>query len=147
MVLKMFNPSLTDVRNFFFDVYAKSLLKQPLTELEKIAHNVIILHPEYHSILDNRQKYIQFQWLPEMGETNPFLHLSMHISILEQLSINQPIGIEELYNKLCIKFENAHNAQHELMDCLGEMLWQTGKNNTQPDINLYFNCIKKKLEK
>ncbi len=146
MAMQMFNPSLNDVRNFFFDIYAKSLLKQPLSELEKIAYKIILEHPEYHYILENRGKYLQFQWLPEMGETNPFLHLSMHMSIIEQLSINQPTGIIELYNKLLIKCK-PHNAQHELMECLGEMLWQAEKNKTLLDINLYLTCIKKKLEK
>ncbi|HMT02576.1 MAG TPA: DUF1841 family protein [Burkholderiales bacterium] len=142
----MFNPSLNDVRNFFFDIYAKSLLKQPLAELEKIAYKIILEHPEYHYILENREKYIQFQWLPEIGEINPFLHLSMHLSIIEQLSINQPTGIIDLYDKLLIK-SKPHHAQHELMDCLGEMLWQAERNKTLPDINLYLTCIKKKLEK
>lgn len=141
----MFNPSLDDVRNFFFDVYAKALLKQALTDLERIAYNVISEHPEYHYVLENRQKYMHFQWLPEIGETNPFLHLSMHISILEQLSINQPVGINKLYQKLCTKTKDPHQAQHALMDCLGEMLWQAGQHKIPPDINLYLACINKKL--
>lgn len=141
----MFNPSQTDVRNFFFIIVDKVTLRQPLTDLEKVAYSVILEHPEYQNILENPDKYLNFQWTPEMGQVNPFLHLSMHLTILEQLSINQPVGIKELYNQLCIKFADKHEASHQLIDCIGEMLWQAQYTNNQPDPQIYFNCINKKL--
>ena len=144
----IFNPSQSDVRNFFFDIIEKSQLGTPLTDLEKIAYSVILEHPEYKSVLNNRTKYIDYQWPIENGETNPFLHLSMHMTILEQLSIDQPIGIKGLYNELCSHFKDQrHLASHELMDCLGEMLWQAQSNRIAPDMQIYFNCINQKLGK
>ncbi len=92
----MFNPTQADVRNFFFDVFGKAKQNIALSDLEKIAYGVILEHPEYHEVLQNKDKYLEVQYLPEMGQTNPFLHLSMHLTIIEQLSINQPIGISEL---------------------------------------------------
>ncbi len=141
----MFNPSQQDVRNFFFDVYQKHREQQMLTDLEKIALSVVFEHPEYEKVLKNKDKFLTYQWLADDGETNPFLHLSMHMTILEQLSINQPIGIKTLYNDLCKKFETEHSAQHELMDCIAEMIWQAQKSHTAPDQNIYFECIKQKL--
>ena len=141
----MFNPSQADVRNFFFDVYVKGSLNQQLTDLEKIAHEVIVKHPEYYDILANREKYLEFKWLPEMGETNPFLHLSMHLTLIEQLSIDQPHGIKQLFANMCLKTQDEHKSAHEFIDCLGEMLWQAERNQTQPSMAVYFNCINKKL--
>ena len=141
----LFNPSQTDVRNFFFTTFEKNKINADLTDLEKIALSVILEHPEYEKYLSNRDKYTNHQWLPESGETNPFLHMSLHINVIEQLSINQPRGIVEAYQKLCLKFGDKHSASHELMDCIVEMVWQAQRNNTQPDMNLYFECINKKL--
>lgn len=143
----MFNPSQADVRNFFFDIIDKVNAKHQLSDLEKIAFSIILEHPEYKNILENRSKYLDYQWTVEMGETNPFLHLSMHMSIIEQISIDQPKGIKSLYNELKIHFKDQHKATHELMDCLAEMLWQAQSANTPPDMQIYFNCINKKLGK
>jgi hypothetical protein len=141
----MFNPTQADVRNFFFDVFSKVQQNITLTDLEKIAHSVILEHPEYHEVLANRDKYMDFQYLPEMGQTNPFLHLSMHLTIIEQLSINQPPGISELFRQMCQQTKDEHKAYHEIIDCLGEMIWQAQHNQTAPDVNVYFECINRKL--
>ena len=143
----MFNPSQLDVRNFFFDVYAKAQLKHELTDLEKIAYTIILTHSEYHSILADRNKYADYQWTVEMGQTNPFLHLSMHMSIVEQLSIDQPFGIKALYHELCTKSGDAHATEHEVMDCLGEMLWQAQNTRQAPDAQIYLSCLNRKLGK
>lgn len=141
----MFNPTQADVRNFFFDLFSKAQQNTTLSDLEKIAYSVILEHPEYHEVLRNKEKYINFQYPPEVGETNPFLHLSMHLTIIEQLSINQPTGITDLYKKMCLKFGDKHKASHEIIDCLGEMIWQAQQRHTSPDVNIYFECINKKL--
>lgn len=143
----MFNPSVTDVRNFFFDTFDKGNKNIALTPLEKIAFSIILEHPEYKNVLSNREKYIATNWLPEAGETNPFLHLSMHVSIIEQLSINQPFGVKELYNDLCQKLSDEHEAQHQVMDCLAEMIWQAQYNKMQPDPQVYLSCLRAKLGK
>lgn len=141
----MYNLNQFDVRSFFFDLQSKAEKKEPLTDLEKIAYSVILEHPEYNNILQNKDKYLEFKWSVENGETNPFLHLSMHLSILEQLSIDQPVGIKNLFEKLCKKFDNEHDSTHQLIDCLGEMIWLSQRNNTAPDPQIYFECINKKL--
>lgn len=143
----MFNPSVSDVRNFFFDAFEKGKNHQSLTDLEKFAYSIILEHPEYHKILCNRDKYLAQNWIPESGETNPFLHMSMHMSILEQLSINQPFGVKDFYLKLCSQYGNEHDAAHEVMDCLAEMVWQAQYSNMQPNPEVYLSCLRRKVEK
>lgn len=143
----MLNPSRAEARNFFFTAYNKGNAQQALTALEKITYGVIVEHPEYSHILANPDKYRDFTWSPTTGETNPFLHLSLHVSILEQLSINQPPGITPLYQELCATLANEHEAQHQVMDCLAEMIWQSQFTQMQPDPTIYLSCLRQKLGK
>jgi hypothetical protein len=93
--MSLYNPSRDQARQFLFDAWAKFKQNSPLTDLEKIAVEVIQMHPEYHAILDAPDRYMSQQYFPEMGETNPFLHISLHLSVIEQVSINQPIGMRK----------------------------------------------------
>lgn len=140
----MFNPSVEDVRNFFYDTYQKGSNREPLTDMEKIAFSVMLEHPEYQQILENKAKYFDSQWNVENGATNPFLHMSLHITIHEQLSINQPPGIKELYTEITKKYSDHHDAIHQMIDCLGEMIWHAQKNQQMPDVNIYFSCLRNK---
>jgi hypothetical protein len=85
------------------------------------------------------------QYFPEMGETNPFLHLSLHLSVIEQISINQPIGITQIYDKLRQQYNDKHLAYHDLIDCLAETIWQAQRNNVPLDSEHYLNLLKQKL--
>jgi hypothetical protein len=141
----MFNPTQSEVRQFFFDVYNKVQQNVQLSDIEKIAFQVIATHPEYNHILENVNKYKEFQWTPELEQTNPFLHMSMHITLYEQLSIDQPQGIRQAYNSLCKKYNDEHETQHQIIDCIGEMLWQAHRSNTQPSAEIYLSCINHKV--
>ena len=141
----MFNPSRQEARQFFFDAWHKHRDGQPLTPLESMALDVALMHPEYHAILDDTEKYLDRDYLPEFGETNPFLHMSMHLAINEQLSIDQPPGIRSAFDALRARHGSAHDALHEAMDCLAEMVWQAQRTGTAPDGRLYLECLKRKL--
>ncbi len=140
----MFNPSRDQVRQFFFDAWAKFRTGQPLTDLEAMAARHIGHHPEYQAVLENPDHYRDRNWPPELGETNPFLHLSMHLSIAEQLSIDQPTGVKARYLALAEKLGDEHAAQHAVMDCLAEMVWRAQRDNLPPDGVAYLLCIEKK---
>ncbi len=90
-----------------------------------------------------RERYQDKDYLPELGETNPFLHLMMHLTIEEQISIDQPPGIRAHFVRLTQKLESEHDAQHRMMECLSEMIWQAQHDRTQPDAALYFVCLEK----
>jgi Domain of unknown function (DUF1841) len=145
--MSLFNPSRDEVRAFFFDAWAKFKAQKPLTDLEKISMGVMHMHPEYHAILDTPELFQNQEYFPEFGETNPFLHMSLHLSILEQISINQPIGIAGIYEQLKLKHQDEHNAQHDILECLAETVWQAQRNNTALDANNYVQLLQQKVGK
>lgn len=142
--MALFNPSRDQVRQFFFDAWGKFKSQQPLSQLEGLAIEIIQMHPEYQPVLDAPERYLEQSYFPEMGETNPFLHMSLHLSILEQVAIDQPPGIAGFYEALQQKHGNKLDAQHDLMDCLAETIWQSQRNNTPMDAEAYINCIARK---
>lgn len=137
----MFKPSRDQARQLFFDTWRKYRQQEILSGMETITLEVILLHPEYHNLLDDAEQYRDKDYSPEMGATNPFLHMSMHIAIKEQLSINQPTGICERFEHLLKRTGNEHEAAHEMMECLAEMIWQAQRNQTTPDATIYFDCL------
>ena len=137
----MYNPSRAEARRLFFDVWRKQRERLPLTPLESMALDVALLHPEYHGILDQPDKYLERDYLPEFGETNPFLHMSMHLAVNEQLSIDQPPGIRAAYERLRSKTGEDHAPMHTMLDCLAETMWQAQRNGTAPDGAFYLDCL------
>lgn len=142
--MALFNPSRDEVRHFFFGAWRKFRAAEPLTPLEGIALQVIQLHPEYHAVLDAPERYLEQEYFPEMGETNPFLHMSLHLSVQEQISINQPPGITDTYKTL-VANTSEHDAQHAVMDCLAETIWRAQRDRSPPDAAAYLQCLKKKI--
>jgi hypothetical protein len=142
--MSLFNPNRDQVRQFFFDAWAKFKLQQPLSALEAMALQVMQMHPEYHAVLDAPERYLEQAYFPEMGETNPFLHMSLHLSVLEQLAIDQPPGIARAYQALQQKHGNQMDAQHELMECLAETIWRAQRDGQPPDAEAYVTCMQKK---
>lgn len=140
----MFAPSRNEARQLFFDAWARYRRREPLPGLEAVALQVILAHPEYHSLLDAPRDNLERDYGPEGGEMNPFLHLSLHLAIEEQLSIGQPAGIRERYQRLAEKTGSEHDAKHALLECLGEMLWQAQRSGAAPDERLYLECLDRK---
>ena len=122
--MSLFASSRQDTREVFFRTWVKLTSEQPLDGIEVVVAKVIRAHPEYHAVLAKRDTSEDRDYLPESGETNPFLHMGMHIAIEEQLSIDQPRGIRQQYEQLMLRLADPHEAQHVIMECLGEMLWQ-----------------------
>lgn len=137
----MFNPSRDQARQFLFDTWKKYGDHQVLSGLESMLLEILLQHPEYHSFLNAPERYLEREYLPEQGETNPFLHLNLHLAIAEQLSIDQPPGIKGRYQELLAKSGDPHHAQHQVMECLGEMIWQAQRHRTAPDPDIYFSCL------
>ena len=138
----LFNPTVKEVREFFYNAWHKSLSGQTLAPIETIAVGWMREHPEYHAILNGPIEALESaQFLPEAGQTNPFLHLSMHLSISEQVSINQPHGIRNAYQQLCQKKGNEHDAAHIVMEAVGEVMWQSQRDQKEPDGQRYIELI------
>ncbi|HXU94118.1 MAG TPA: DUF1841 family protein [Gallionella sp.] len=139
----MFNPSRDEARNFLFESWRKRRANELLTPLEDLAAQLIAKHPEFHGAFEDSEAYRDKDYLPEHGTVNPFLHLMMHLTIEEQISIDQPPGIRAHFARLTHKFESEHEAQHAMMECLTEMIWQAQRDRTQPDAAVYFACLEK----
>ena len=140
----MFSPTQADVRGFFVDARRKRIERLPLTPLETIAADWIEAHPEYDADLAAAAAAPVETAGPQEGRENPFLHLSMHLSISEQLSIDQPPGIRQAYELLARRLGSPHAAQHEVMECLGRMLWDAQRGGGAPDGETYVECVRRR---
>ena len=140
----MFSPSQHDVRRFFCEARRKQLAAVPQTALEAIAADWIAAHPEYHADLADEASAQAAVYAVEDGRSNPFLHLSMHLSISEQVSIDQPRGIRQALQLLAARLGSMHDAQHEAMDCLGEMMWTSQRTGLPPDGERYIDCVRRR---
>ena len=140
----MFNPSRSQAREFLFDLWDKHQAGAGLTPLETLAISIVLEHPEYHAFLGDRERYLERDWRPEGGETNPFLHLQMHLAIEEQLSIDQPPGIRAAVEALARKRGSMHDARHDVMECLGEAIWNAQRHGAGFDNESYLDCIRRR---
>jgi hypothetical protein len=140
----MFNPSRSQAREFLFDLWDKHRAGAALTPLESMAIAIVLEHPEYHRFLADRERYLEREWSPEGGETNPFLHLQMHLAIEEQLSIDQPPGIGAAVETLARKHGSLHDARHDVMDCLAEAIWNAQRHGAAFDNASYLDCLRRK---
>lgn len=138
----MFNPTRDEVRRFFCETWRKAGAGEVLTPLEAIARDWLLQHPEYEAELADPESAQAADYDIAKGQSNPFLHLSMHLSISEQVSIDQPPGIRDAYVRLAARL-GEHEAQHAIMECLGEMLWTAQRNGTPPDGQAYVDCVRR----
>ena len=143
----MFAPSQNDVRRFFCETHHKRRDGVPLAPMEAIAADWIAEHPEYHADLADAEAALAAVYAVDDGRTNPFLHLSMHLTISEQVSIDQPRGIRQAVALLAAKRGSPHAAHHEVMECLGEMVWASQKSGLPPDGERYIECVRRRATK
>lgn len=139
----MFQPTQADVRRFFCGVYAKSRAGQPMEAIELLASQWIAEHPEYHVELADLDQALASMEKVDPQRVNPFLHLSMHLSISEQCSIDQPRGIRQAVELLTARRNSLHAAHHEAMDCLGTMLQESQSADRPPDGGSYIDCVQR----
>ena len=138
----MFSPSREQVREMFFGTWRKYRAGQPLAGIESLALDVVLLHPEYHELLSTPARYRDKDYT---DESNPFLHMSLHLAFEEQLSIDQPAGIQALFNDLLLKRQDRHEALHEALECLAETIWRAQRDGTPPDAAAYLGCMEKRI--
>lgn len=138
----MFNPSREQVRVFFCESWRKHRERLVLEGAEATAADLIEQHPEYHALLENTQTAVEQEFTPESGQMNPFLHLSLHLAIADQISIDQPPGIRAAYHKLRTRLD-VHPAEHAILECLGETLWRAQREGGTLDADQYLECVRR----
>ncbi len=139
----MFNPSREQVRRFFCDAWKKHLERLPLVGAEVAAADIAVRHPEYQAMLGDANAAVDKEWVPEGGTTNPFLHLSLHLAIHEQVSIDQPPGIRLAFEQLRARMD-PHDAEHVLLECLGETIWRAQREGRPMDAMAYVDAVRRK---
>lgn len=134
----MFDPSREQVREMFFGAWRKYRAGQPLVGIESLALDVVLLHPEYHELLAQPARYRDKDYT---DESNPFLHMSLHLAFEEQLSIDQPPGVQQVFDRILFDKQNRHEALHEALECLAETVWRAQRDGTPPDARAYLDCL------
>jgi hypothetical protein len=138
----MFNPSRDQARQFFFAAWRKYRERAPLEGLETVAVEVMLLHPEYHPVLDDPDRFLDRDYTPEEGQANPFLHMSLHVAIEEQLAIDQPPGICAEFERILARRADRHDALHAVLECLGQTVWRAQRDRAAPDGAAYLDCLR-----
>jgi hypothetical protein len=134
--------SRDEVRQIYLAVWHKLQQQLVLEPMEALIAAVIEIHPEYHELLDAGDDIRQQEFTPDQGQTNPFLHMGMHIALREQAGADRPPGISAIHQKL-VSTKGRHEAEHSMMECLGQILWNAQRNNQPPDEAAYLDCLKK----
>jgi uncharacterized protein DUF1841 len=134
----MFNPSREEVREMFFGAWRKYVAGAPLVGIEALALEVVLAHPEYHDALSHPERSRDRDYA---DESNPFLHMSLHVALEEQLSIDQPPGIAARFAALASKFQDRHEALHQALECLAETVWRAQRDGAPPDAAAYLDCL------
>lgn len=143
----LFSNNREDLRRQFVEAWRKARDGKPVTALEDQIAAVVAAHPEYHAMLEQGEDAIGREWTPEQGETNPFLHLGMHIAIREQLSTDRPPGIRSAFDALVHKLGEPHAAEHEMLECLGATLWEAQRSGQMPNEIAYLKCVRERARK
>jgi hypothetical protein len=134
--------SRDEVRQIYLSVWHKLQQQLVLEPMEALIAEVIEIHPEYHALLEAGDDIKQQEFTPDQGQTNPFLHMGMHIALREQSGADRPFGIRALHQKL-VSLKGQHEAEHAMMECLGQSLWSAQRDNQAPDETTYLDCLKK----
>ncbi len=135
----IFGQDRNEIRKMYSDAWKKHCDGLPMTPLELQIANVIELHPEYHD--DVTTDDLDKDYTPDGGKTNPFLHMGLHLSIREQVATNRPPGIASALTSLTKKCGDAHAAEHQMIDCLAETLWEAQSQNCAPDEQKYLERL------
>lgn len=129
------------MREMFFSAWKKHLDNETLEPMEKQIVSLLKDHPEYHGLIENPDA-IDKDYTPEHGELNPFLHLSLHLALREQVGTDRPKGIAAVTRSLLMKHGDGHTVEHLMIECLGEFLWDAQRAQREPDELAYLEKLK-----
>ena len=138
----MFSPDRAQLRAFYRSSFEAFQQGQPLEPLQAMVAQVVVEHPEYHREI-GRDESEHKDFHVEAGQTNPFLHMGMHVALREQVAADRPSGIAMAFRSLCLKAGDAHAAEHMMMECLGEAMWRAQANNAPPDEQAFLACVRR----
>lgn len=136
----IFGQDRDELRKMYADAWQKRCDGLPLSPLETQIADIVALHPEYHDAVTAED--LNRDFTPDGGETNPFLHMGLHLGIREQVATNRPQGIAAIHARLCEQTGDPHVAEHRMIDCLAETLWEAQGQNRAPDEQKYLERLR-----
>jgi uncharacterized protein DUF1841 len=139
--MSLFGGDRDSLRAHFFRVWSKVEAAESLEPLEAVIAEVIAMHPEYHAVIADPERNLDRDWHPEDGETNPFLHMALHIAIKEQLMTDRPTGIVARFRSISARHPDAHAAEHEVLEALAETLWEAQSQGREPDLDAFLGRL------
>ena len=139
----MFSQDRATLRLFFVEAWAKARTGEALEPLEAQIAQIVRMHPEYHPLLESDEDVLDREWLPELGESNPFLHLALHTAVLEQVTTDRPPGIRKLHQTIVANTGDVHEAEHRIMECLAQTIWHIQAEGKPFDEQAYLECIRR----
>lgn len=141
----IFSPDRNQLRQHYCTVWQKHRVQIALEPLEVLIRDVILLHPEYQAMLEASEQALAQEYFPESGESNPFLHMGLHLALQEQIATDRPTGIRDLARQLRLRYPDPHKLEHQIMECLAEMIWRSQRDGAPPDEVGYLSCLRQQL--
>jgi len=133
----------SSLRRMYVEAWRKHRASLPVEPVEDQIIRVIELHTEYARVLESGDDALDRDYTPEGGQTNPFLHMGLHLAIREQVATNRPAGIANVHRALVAKLDDAHEAEHAMIECLGAALWNAQRAGLPPDEAAYLEALRK----
>jgi hypothetical protein len=130
------------LRRHYLEAWRKYRAGTPLEPLEHQLVAAIEQHPEYHPLLEGDEQALGHDYTPESGQSNPFLHLGLHLAIREQVATDRPAGIAAVHRELSRRLGDAHEAEHRMLEKLGEALWFSQRTGRPPDEAAYLESLR-----
>ena len=133
------------LRRLYLEAWRKHRERVPLEPLEHQLATVIEQHPEYQPLLEDDPQALGRDYGPESGQSNPFLHLGLHLAIREQVATDRPAGIAAVHRALSLQIGGVHEAEHRMLERLGEALWLSQRTGRPPDEAAYLESLRQLL--
>ena len=141
----LFTQERTRTRQLFLSAWKKHLSGETLEPLEKQIVSLLEDHPEYHALVTGDDAVLDHDYTAEDGHENPFLHLSLHLALREQVGTNRPAGIASITRSLLLKHGDGHTVEHLMIEKLGLYLWEAQRQERAPDEVAYLNSLRELL--
>jgi Domain of unknown function (DUF1841) len=136
------NQSREQLRRVYIEAWRKRREGVPMEPLEMQVADVIALHPEYQAELERPQQTLERDYTPEGGRSNPFLHMGLHLAVRDQIATDRPAGIRKAFEQIVARADSAHDAEHLMIECLAEMMWEAQRAGRPPDEMLYLQRVR-----
>src|ERR1044072_2097880 len=135
------NQSRDELRRVYVEAWRKRRAGLPIEPLEAQVADVIELHPEYHAALERGADALERDYTPEGGQSNPFLHMGLHLAVRDQLAPARPAGIRQAFQNLATRLRSEHDAEHRVIECLAEAMWEAQRTGRPPDEQAYLAAV------